>query len=94
MITKPLQRYLSTILVIAVTVFAAFGQQNRASLRGLITDEQGAAIVGATVTLTDASGQAKTTVSNDEGIYVFNGLAPGKYTIRAAAKGFATSGDG
>lgn len=93
MFTKLFHPYLRTIVVIVIAVSAVYGQQNRASLRGLITDEQSAAIVGASVTLTDANGQAKTTVSNNEGVYAFNGLAPGKYTIRAFAKGFALSGD-
>src|SRR6266480_5134049 len=93
MFTKPFQRYFRTMLIIAVAVSAAFGQQNRGSLRGLVKDELGASIVGASVTITDAGGQAKTTVSSNEGIYLFSGLAPGKYTVRASAKGFAVSGD-
>ena len=92
MFAKLLLRLLRATLVVAVTVVATLGQQNRASLRGLISDEQGGAIVGATVSITEAGGQAKTTVSNGEGIYVFNGLPPGKYTIRASSKGFAESG--
>jgi hypothetical protein len=93
MLTKLFERYLFTALFIVVAVFTAFGQQRPGSLHGLITDEQGAAIVGAGVTALDANGQAKTTVSNDEGTYLFNGLTPGKYTISASAKGFAPSGD-
>jgi hypothetical protein len=93
MFTTLLQRYLWATLVVTISVFATFGQQNRTSLRGLVSDEQGGAIVGASITVTDASGQAKTTVSNSEGIYVFNGLAPGKYTIHAASKGFAAFAD-
>lgn len=93
MLTTLLQRYLRTTLVIAVVVSVTFGQQNRASLRGLVTDELGAALVGASVTITDANGQSKSTVSNNEGIYVFNGLAPGTYIVRSMAKGFAPSLD-
>jgi hypothetical protein len=97
MLTTLLQRYLRTTLVIAIVIAATasftLAQQNRASLRGLITDELGAAIVGASVTVSDSNGQAKTTVSNNEGIYQFSGLAAGKYTLRSAAKGFAASGD-
>src|SRR5207249_11192244 len=63
------------------------------SLRGVISDEFGAAIVGATVTLTDASGAAKTATTNADGAYVFNGLAPGKYKVHAIATGFAVSTD-
>jgi hypothetical protein len=93
MFAKLLRRFLKTTLVMAIAVTAAIGQQNRAALRGLISDELGAAIVGASVTITDANGQVKTTVSNNEGIYAFNGLVPGKYNLRATAKGFAVSGD-
>ena len=77
------------VLMFSTSVFA----QGRASLRGLITDEFGAAIVGATVTLTDASGAPKTATTNADGTYTFTGLAPGKYTIHAIATGFATSED-
>ena len=77
------------IIIMATTLVSA--QQTRGSLRGLITDELGAAIVGANVTLTDASGVQKKTTTNGEGVYTFPGLAPGKYTLLAIAPGFAPS---
>src|ERR1700686_2858715 len=83
---------LASIVLIAVFSTAAFAQ-GRANLRGLITDEFGAAIVGATVTLTDASGAQKTATTNADGTYTFTALAPGKYKVRAIAAGFASSGD-
>src|SRR6266550_4112120 len=93
MFTKLLRRSLITALVVAIAISSAVGQQNRGTLRGLVKDELGASIVGASVTITDAGAQTKTAVSNNEGIYLFSGLAPGKYTVRASAKGFAASGD-
>src|SRR5215510_4524830 len=78
-------------LFIILTAALAAAQQARGTLRGLITDELGAAIVGANVTLTDASGVQKKTTTNGEGVYTFTGLAPGKYTLQAAAPGFAPS---
>jgi hypothetical protein len=77
------------LLVIAAALVAA--QPARGTLRGLITDELGAAIVGANVTLTDASGAQKKTTTNNEGVYNFAALAPGKYTLQATAPGFALS---
>lgn len=65
--------------------------QGRATLRGTVSDEIGASIVGATITLTDASGAKKTATSNADGAYTIAGLAPGKYTIHAEAAGFAAS---
>ena len=86
-----LKKTSAVFLVLAVAMMMVAAQQNRGTLRGLIADEFGAAIVGATVTLIDANGAQKTTTSNAEGIYTFNALAPGKYFVQASAKGFATS---
>ena len=83
---------LAAVVLVAAFSTAAFAQ-GRANLRGLITDEFGAAIVGATVTLSDASGARKTATTNADGHYSFTGLAPGKYTVHAIATGFATSED-
>src|SRR5712664_2425431 len=82
----------ATVILAASFSASVFGQA-RASLRGVTSDEFGAAIVGATVTLTDASGAAKSATTNADGAYVFNGLAPGKYKIHAVATGFAVSTD-
>jgi uncharacterized surface anchored protein len=81
----------STIILILVLNSASALGQARGSLRGLITDELGAAIVGASVTLTDAQGSQKKTTTNAEGVYTFTGLAPGKYSLSATATGFASS---
>ena len=82
---------LAALILVAAFATAAFAQ-GRASLRGLITDEFGAAIVGATVTLIGPAG-GKTATTNADGTYTFTGLTPGKYTIHAIAPGFATSED-
>jgi len=68
-------------VVLIVTFSTASFAQGRASLRGQISDEFGASIVGATVTLTDASGAQKTATTNADGGYSFNGLVPGKYKV-------------
>lgn len=85
-------RYLS-VLTIFVLLFSVTlsAQQARGTLRGLITDELGAVIVGATVTLTDASGVQKQTTTNNEGAYTFAGLPLGTYKLRAVSTNFAPS---
>ena len=80
-------------VILAASFSTSVFSQARASLRGVTSDEFGAAIVGATVTLTDASGAAKTATTNADGAYAFTGLAPGKYKIHAIATGFAVSTD-
>jgi len=84
-----LRQSLSVAAIVLLSTVAAFAQQTRGTLRGVIKDELGATIVGATVTLIDANGAEKTATTNGEGAYVFSGLAPGKYLLRAAAAGFA-----
>ncbi|HKQ99162.1 MAG TPA: carboxypeptidase regulatory-like domain-containing protein, partial [Pyrinomonadaceae bacterium] len=79
-------------LALSLILFAAaaFAQQGAGgTLRGRIVDQFGGAIIGATVTVVDAAGVEKTATTNDEGLYVVNGLAPGTYTVRAQAAGFA-----
>src|SRR5690349_12673592 len=88
---RPLQSIsVLTIVVLLLSVSVA-AQQARGTLRGLITDELGAVIVGASVTLTDATGVQKKTTTNGEGLYTFAGVAPGSYKIQAVANGFNPS---
>jgi hypothetical protein len=77
------------LLILALCAGVAFGQQGAGSLKGQVSDEFGGVIVGATVVATNSDGVAKTVSSNGEGNFVLNGLAPGKYTIRVTAPGFA-----
>ena len=80
------------ILIFALLLSAnVAAQQTRGTLRGLITDELGAAIVGASVTLTDATGVQKKTTTNGDGVYTFAGLAVGSYKLQATAPGFTLS---
>lgn len=87
-IKKAIVQSVALLVVLGLSLCLAQAQGGTA-IRGQVTDELGGAIVGATVTLVDASGAEKTATTNDEGVYVFNGLAPGKYTVRVAQAGFA-----
>jgi hypothetical protein len=84
-----LKQISSVMLIVVFSTIVAFAQQGKATLRGVVADEFGGAIVGASVTLTDASGQKRTAVTNAEGVYSFDGLGAGRYSLRAFAKGFA-----
>jgi hypothetical protein len=62
------------------------------SAGGIVTDEHGAAVAGASVTLIlEATGSERTVLTDGEGRYRFVELRPGAYTARASAEGFATS---
>src|ERR1700759_4120673 len=62
------------------------------SITGNVTDQQGAAFAGAVVKLTNQdTGALRETVSNSEGVYSFQSLQAGRYTIAVSAKGFKTT---
>jgi hypothetical protein len=88
--TRRIKKVLGLTLMLAFCAVAGFAQQATGTLRGQVSDEFGGSVVGATVTVVSQSGVEKTAVTNDEGIYVVSGLAPGTYTVRATATGFAT----
>jgi hypothetical protein len=60
-----------------------------ASLRGQVTDESGAVIPGAKITLTGPSGFVKTTTSGNDGSYTFAGIPSGNFTLQASAPDLA-----
>src|SRR5262249_40772041 len=63
--------------------------QYRASIQGTVTDTQGGAVSGATVTLTNhETNQTLTATTDDGGIYNFAGLPPSVYTLTVEKPGF------
>ena len=59
------------------------------ALTGTVKDPSGAVIPNATVTLTSVNtGQARTTMTEADGVYHFNLLQPGNYRVRIEASGF------
>ncbi len=80
----------SVSLLVCITFSAVLAHaQYRASLRGTVSDSQGAVIPGATVTLVDTDTN-KTIVSTSDGngIYNFNALPPAPYRITVEHEGF------
>ena len=67
----------------------ALGQGTSASLTGLVSDPSGAAIPGATVTITNTDTNYSQTVQTDgTGVYLFRPLPPGPYRLAINAGGF------
>ncbi|MFL6254176.1 MAG: carboxypeptidase regulatory-like domain-containing protein, partial [Pyrinomonadaceae bacterium] len=86
---KAVGRGLGLLLVFTLCAGSALAQQTGASLRGQVSDEFGGVIVGATITVTDASGKAKSTVTDNDGAFNVPGLQPGRYSVRVFSTGFA-----
>ena len=78
------------ILLLAAIPTASFAQVDTGTISGVVRDQSGAVVPGATITLTNAATDLilKTT-SNSVGLYQFSALRIGTYTISAEAKGFA-----
>jgi hypothetical protein len=71
---------------------AARAQKVEGGISGTVVDPSGAAVPGATLTLTQSSvGFSATTVSNETGTYTFPNLLPGTYALKVDAKGFSSA---
>jgi hypothetical protein len=71
---------------------SAYGQStNSGDIRGIVTDSTGAAIPGATVTVTNKdTGVVKTLVTNGDGLYDTSSIVVGNYKLTFERPGFAT----
>jgi hypothetical protein len=68
---------------------AAFAQIGTSTVRGTVTDEQGAAIGGATVTLVNPTTNAtRTQTTGADGSYSFSGIPVGVYNLKVEAANF------
>jgi Carboxypeptidase regulatory-like domain/TonB-dependent Receptor Plug Domain len=71
--------------------FAAQSQGTTASLRGTVSDEQGAAIAGAEVTITSTdTAYSRSAKTDKDGSYNFPSLPIGRYTLSVTNQGFKT----
>src|SRR5437773_556412 len=94
-IQKPFYRYRPVVsmpddLKLAPQVYEANeGSAAAGTVSGRITDQNGAMVAGAVVTITnEATNQAYTSTTTAEGTYQSPALSPGNYSIRVNANGF------
>ena len=78
-------------ILLAMSLSGALNAQDaRARVQGLVTDSSNAVIVGATVTLLNTgTGVKMVRPSNETGLYRFDYVDPGTYTITIEAAGFS-----
>ncbi len=78
--------------LVLLAAIALFGQYGTGTLIGTVTDLSGAAVPGASITLTNVKTNAKRAfVADDEGSYQFPALPSGVYRLTAQAPAFKTS---
>ena len=81
---------LSLGLIIMLSM-AALGQLTTGTIAGTVTDQSGAAVPGATVTVKNAdTGVSRTTLTGENGKYVALSLPAGNYEVSANLQGFQT----
>ena len=80
-----------TCVWLAVSVVPAAAQAT-AQISGTVRDPSGAVLPGVTVTATQTdTGLSRTTVTNEDGLYVVASLPLGPYKLETALQGFRTS---
>jgi hypothetical protein len=67
------------------------GPPNGGAVTGQVKDSTGAVIGKANVSLMSNDGKSQTAQTQDDGTYVFRGMAPGTYTVSATYKGLTQS---
>ena len=80
-----------SVMGLVLTSAVAGAQLSTAELSGRVTDESGAVLPGATVTITQTdTGFTRTDVTGDGGIYVLSNLPTGPYRLEVSLSGFRT----
>src|SRR5580658_811732 len=80
-----------SVLLLLFPVASRLSAQVRTTgqISGAVADPSGAAIPGATLTISQAStGFTETVTANESGEYVFPALQPGTYQLKVSVKGF------
>ena len=87
----PLCRLILLIAIIASFGTSVWGQTSSTSLRGAVTDPNGAVLPDADLLLVDGqTGISRSVKTDNAGVYQFLHLPPATYSITVVAKGFAT----
>src|SRR6266508_2490968 len=76
-------KHIFSLLLVISASSSALAQTG--SLRGQVTDQNGAVVAGAKVTVNGSSGLTKTTTTDKNGSYSFIGLPAGDYEVQASA---------
>ena len=83
-------RLLALALALCAGAGVAFAQETTGALNGTVTDNTGAVVKGATVTVTDEGKNVdvRTVTTGEEGVYAVTPLPAGSYRVTVEAPGF------
>src|SRR3990172_4383121 len=78
-------------ILMCLLALAVWGQAPTGEITGTVTDASGAAVPGATLTLTHpATNTQREVSSNEAGVYSLPALPPGLYELKVSKEGFAS----
>jgi hypothetical protein len=81
--------FATTVFAVLLTTPGAGQSLVSGDITGIVTDQSGAVVPGASVTLkNNDTGQTQTATTNPSGVYRFSLLSPGQYTVSVSASGF------
>lgn len=84
------RKFYQLLALLSITALSLSAQTYNGGLRGTITDPSGAAVAGASITLTDEpTHQVRTAKSDNSGTYAFNALRPSTYTLHVESGQFS-----
>src|SRR5436190_7683057 len=85
MLTRSLNRFLSSLLAITAVLFlsvAAFAQSDTGKISGFVKDQNGAIVPGASITITnERTGEERSAKANDDGYFAVPALKPSSYRV-------------
>ena len=88
---KPKSLWIPILVLSVIAALKLPAQTATGTISGTVTDESGAVIPSATVTITNkATGSARTLTANSEGLYSAPALPAGDYDVRVEMQGFRT----
>lgn len=85
---RTLTVFLCLLANVVIASTSASAQGKSAEITGTVTDQTGAVLPGAIVTVTSTAGLKQTFTSNDQGRYSATNLAPGTYSVTVSAPKF------
>src|SRR5436305_9343822 len=81
--------FVTTFVMFGLTLCLSAQDLDDVTVTGKITDSNGLAVVGASITAMSVdTGENRTVVCDDEGRYTIIKLKPGNYKLKVTAKGF------
>lgn len=83
------RKFLAFSFILALGTISGLAQVGTSGVSGIVKDQNGAGVAGATVTLSNpATAFSRSVVTSGDGAYAFAGIPPATYRLEVAATGF------